>query len=199
MDARVKAPFDREKQFASKRRAVIRSAGQAFRRRGYHNTSMIQIAKTLGLTKPALYYYVKNKEEVLFECHLIAYDAMDEILNTKPEATHNGLDYLEALYVEFVGLLTESGVSVLTDVDSLTESNKSSVLERRNKIERKIIQLVKSGQKDGSIRKGDPRLIVFFFMGALNWLNAWYDASGRIAGEDIAKSFGQQMRAGIAA
>ena len=94
MDARVKAPFDREKQFASKRRAVIRSAGQAFRRRGYHNTSMIQIAKTLGLTKPALYYYVKNKEEVLFECHLIAYDAMDEILNTKPEATHNGLDYL---------------------------------------------------------------------------------------------------------
>jgi len=56
---------------------------------------------------------------------------------------------------------------------------------------------VKEGQKDGSIREGDARLHVFFFMGALNWLNAWYDASGRLKGEDIAAHFALQMRAGI--
>jgi len=199
MDAMVKDPFNREKQFAAKRRAVIRSAGQAFRRRGYHNTSMTEIAKTLGLSKAALYYYVKNKEEVLFECHIIAYDAMDEILKTNADTKDTGLDFLEGLYIDFVRLLTQSGVSVLTDVDSLTDKNQAYVLERRNKIERKIIKLVKAGQKDNSIRSGDPRLIVFFFMGALNWLNAWYDASGRIAGADIAHHFGTQMRAGIAA
>ncbi len=199
MDVAVKDPFDREKQFATKRRAVIRSAGQAFRRRGYHNTSMTEIAKTLGLSKAALYYYVKNKEEVLFECHLMAYDAMDEILRKKPVENKNALDYLQTLYIDFVGLLTQSGVSLLTDVDSLNGDNKASVLERRNKIERKIIHLVKKGQKEGSVRQGQARLIVFFFMGALNWLNAWYDASGRIAGEEIARHFGTQMRAGIAA
>ena len=192
-----KEPFNRERQFASKRQAVILAAGQAFRRRGYHNASMTEIAKTLGLTKAALYYYVRNKEEVLFECHLMAYDAMDDILRAKHEGG-SALDRLEALYVDFVNMLTASGVSLLTDVNSLGEPNKAEVLARRAKIERKIIRLVKDGQKDGSIREGDARLHVFFFMGALNWLNAWYDASGRIKGKDIAAHFALQMRAGIA-
>ena len=196
MKSALKDPFDREKQFSSKRRAVIVAAGQAFRRRGYHNASMKEIAKTLGLTKAALYYYVRNKEEVLYECHLMAYDAMDEILRRKYEGV-SALDRLEALYVDFVNMLTASGVSLLTDVNSLGDENKADVLARRRKIERKIIRLVKEGQKDGSIREGDARLHVFFFMGALNWLNAWYDASGRLKGEDIAAHFALQMRAGI--
>jgi len=196
MDTALKEPFDREKQFASKRQAVILAAGQAFRRRGYHNASMTEIAKTLGLTKAALYYYVRNKEEVLYECHLMAYGAMDEILRAKHEGS-TALDKLEVLYIDFVNMLTTSGVSLLTDVNSLSEANKTDVLIRRGKIERKIIRLVKEGQKDGSIRLGDSRLHVFFFMGALNWLNAWYDASGRLKGEDIAAHFALQMRAGI--
>jgi len=197
MDVALKEPFDREKQFASKRQAVILAAGQAFRRRGYHNAPMTEIAANLGLTKAALYYYVRNKEEVLYECHLMAYDAMDEILKSKTEGV-TALDKLEVLYVKFVTMLTASGVSLLTDVNSLGEESKTDVLSRRGKIERKIIRLVKEGQKDGSIREGDARLHVFFFMGALNWLNAWYDASGRLKGEDIAAHFALQMRAGIA-
>lgn len=194
----LKEPFDRDKQFSAKRRAVILAAGQAFRRQGYHNTAMTEIAANLGLTKPALYYYIRNKEEVLYECHLMAYDAMDEILSVK----HGGasaLDRLEALYIDFVNMLTGSGVSLLTDVNSLGDENKTDVLARRGKIEGKIIRLVKDGQKDGSIRAGDARLHVFFFMGALNWLNAWYDASGRLKGEDIAAHFALQMRSGIKA
>ena len=196
MDVALKEPFDREKQFASKRQAVILAAGQAFRRRGYHNAPMTEIAANLGLTKAALYYYVRNKEEVLYECHLMAYDAMDEILKSNTEGV-TALDKLEVLYVKFVTMLTASGVSLLTDVNSLGEESKTDVLSRRGKIERKIIRLVKEGQKDGSIREGDARLHVFFFMGALNWLNAWYDASGRLKGEDIAAHFVIQMRAGI--
>ena len=196
MRAALKDPFDREKQFASKRQAVILEAGQAFRRRGYHNASMTEIAANLGLTKAALYYYVRNKEEVLYECHLMAYDAMDEILAARHDGA-SALDKLEALYIDFVEMLTSSGVSLLTDVNSLGAENKETVLARRGKIERKIIRLVKEGQKDGSIRAGDARLHVFFFMGALNWLNAWYDASGRLKGEDIAAHFAIQMRAGI--
>jgi len=196
MEAALKEPFNREKQFASKRQAVILAAGQVFRRRGYHNASMTEIAKSLGLTKAALYYYVHNKEEVLFECHLMAYDAMDRILAARHEGA-SALDKLEALYIDFVNMLTASGVSLLTDVNSLGAENKTDVLSRRAKIERKIIRLVRDGQKDGSIREGDARLHVFFFMGALNWLNAWYDASGRLKGEDIAAHFALQMRAGI--
>lgn len=197
--ASVKAPFDREIQFAAKKRAVILSAASAFRRRGYHNTSMTEIGKALGLTKAALYYYVRNKEEILFESHLMAYDSMDEILKSPRSERQNGLDYLELIFRQFVDLLTQSGVSLLTDVDSLSGDWKTEILGRRNAIEKCVIRIVEQGQEDGSIRRGDSRLHVFFFMGALNWLNAWFDSEGRLNGEDIANHFAMQLREGISA
>jgi len=72
------------------------------------------------------------------------------------------------------------------------------VLKRRAAIEKSVTALVEAGQTDGSIRTGDARLHVFFFMGALNWLNAWYDPEGRVNGEEIADHFAQQLRQGIA-
>ena len=48
MDINVKEPFDRDRQFALKRQAVIRAAGLDFCKRGYHNTSMTDIASNLG-------------------------------------------------------------------------------------------------------------------------------------------------------
>ncbi len=194
----INAPFDRDRQFAAKRRAVVLSAASAFRRRGYHNTSMVDIAKTLGLTKAALYYYVKNKEEILFESHIMAYDSMNGVLAQKRADNQTNLEYLEMIFRQFVGLLTQSGVSLLTDVDSLSGDWQAEVLSRRSQIERSVVRIVKDGQADGSIREGDARLHVFFFMGALNWLNAWFDTDGRLKGEDIADHFVTQLRAGIA-
>jgi len=95
-------------------------------------------------------------------------------------------------------MLTQSGVSLLTDVDSLQDDLKEEIPARRNAIEKRVTALVKSGQKDNSIRQGDPRLHVFFFMGALNWLNAWFDPEGRLKGEDIGDHFTRQLREGIA-
>ena len=193
----VKEPFDREKQYAAKRRAVIRAAGEGFRRRGYHNTSMTEIAKLLGLTKTALYYYVKSKEEILFECHVMVYDAMDTVLADHKRMAGSGLDHLSAVFSELVKLLTRDGLSLLTDVSSLSGDWQAEVLTRRSKIEKQISRLVKKGMADRSIRAGDPRLTTFFFMGALNWLNAWYDPNGRLDGEDIAAAFTHQMRMGL--
>lgn len=212
----AKSAFDRDRQFAQKRCAVIQSAASAFRRRGYHNTSMVDIAKTLGLTKAALYYYVKNKEEILFESHIMAYDSMDSLLEKNQEdqdqedqdqevqdqevQAHEkgrGLEQLANLFRDFVLLLTASDVSLLTDVNSLNGAWKTEVLTRRQNIERNVIEIVEKGQADGSIRAGDARLQVFFFMGALNWLNAWYDTEGRLGGDRIADHFVEQLKNGI--
>src|SRR5688572_22750251 len=55
---------DRER----KRDAVVLTAARAFRQRGYHNTSLDDIARELNVTKPTVYHYVENKEQLLFEC-----------------------------------------------------------------------------------------------------------------------------------
>src|ERR1700739_617178 len=51
-----------------KRDAVIRAAAREFNRKGYHNTSLDDIATALEVTKPTVYYYVTSKEQLLFEC-----------------------------------------------------------------------------------------------------------------------------------
>ena len=83
-------------------------------------------------------------------------------------------------------------------MDSLSGDRQSEILKRRQRIEQAVTKIVMRGQADGSIRGGDPRLHVFFFMGALNWLNVWYDSKSRISGDDIADHFSLQLRQGIA-
>ena len=191
-------PFDREAQYNAKRRAVIRSAAAAFRRRGYHNAPMTEIAKSLGLTKAALYYYVKSKEEILFEAHIMVYDKMDELVKSVKGQGETGLEKLQLLYGEFAQMLTRDGLALLTDIDSLNGEFQQTVLKRRGRIERAVTRLVDKGMADGSIKKADAKVTVFFLMGALNWLNVWYESSGRISGEDIAEQFVAQMSVGVA-
>ncbi len=195
----IKEPFNRDKQHAAKRQAIILAAAAAFSRRGYHNTSMVAIAKSLGITKPALYYYVRNKEEILFESHLMAYEAMEEILQANSSNEKTGLIQLTEIFRDFVVTLTKTGVSLLTDIDSLEDQAQRQVLIARQSIEKQVLDIVTKGQNDGSIKGGNARLHLFFFMGALNWLNVWYDPEGAIAGEDIAAHFAEQLQTGIAA
>ncbi len=194
-----KSPFNREQQYNAKRRAVIFAAGAAFRRRGYHNASMVEIARSLELSKAALYYYVKSKEEILYECHIMVYGAMDICVKSVRGQGDSGLEKLALLYGEFARLLTRDGLALLADVDSLKGEFKKTVLARRGVIERAVTRLVKKGMKDGSIKQADPKVTVFFLMGALNWLNVWYEPGGRMSGDDIARAFVAQMSGGIAA
>ena len=62
-------------QFDGKREVLLREAAASFNRRGYHGTSLTEIAKKLGVTKAALYTYVPSKEELLYYCHDSAMDA----------------------------------------------------------------------------------------------------------------------------
>ncbi|MEY3138631.1 MAG: hypothetical protein RL580_2363, partial [Pseudomonadota bacterium] len=70
-----------------KRNAVIRAAARAFAARGYHNTSLDDLAADLNVTKPTIYSYVSGKEELLFECFR---QGVDQILAGFEEAARTG-------------------------------------------------------------------------------------------------------------
>ena len=88
------AVLTRDEQYRLKRQAVIREAGRAFSREGFHGTSLEDIAKTLNVTKAALYHYVKGKHEILFECHKLAHDLGEEAIKEATEKGDNGLEKL---------------------------------------------------------------------------------------------------------
>src|SRR5437773_10131185 len=63
-----RASRERLRDRAVKREAVIRAAAREFNRKGYHNTSLDDIAARLEVTKPTVYYYVTSKAPLLFQC-----------------------------------------------------------------------------------------------------------------------------------
>jgi AcrR family transcriptional regulator len=62
------SPDERSRDREKKRHAVILTAARCFKQRGYHNTSIDDVARALNVTKPTIYHYVENKEQLLFEC-----------------------------------------------------------------------------------------------------------------------------------
>src|SRR2546429_9678984 len=77
---RRKRPRNADPQ-ASTRVEILKSAAAAFRRLGYHGATVEGIAAVLHMKKGNLYYYFKNKEEILFACHQYSLDRLMQILH----------------------------------------------------------------------------------------------------------------------
>src|SRR6476469_10257376 len=79
---------------ASTRVEILKSAAAAFRRLGYHGATVEQIAAALHMKKGNLYYYFKNKEEILFACHQYS---LDQLMRFLHEVEDSGLAAEEKL------------------------------------------------------------------------------------------------------
>ena len=101
----------RDEQFVRKREALLRAAAQSFNRRGYHGTSLTDIAKKLGVTKAALYTYVPSKEELLYYCHDSAMDAGFEALEQGRTRGGNGLEKLTITLMGYLELMLSQEAS----------------------------------------------------------------------------------------
>ena len=88
---------EREKERRTKRDAVLRMAAQSFNEKGFHATSLDDVAARLNVTKPTLYYYFKNKEEILFECVRIGLEMIDEAAENVARRGGTGVEQLFAV------------------------------------------------------------------------------------------------------
>lgn len=191
----------RDQQFALKRNALLKEAARAFSSYGYHATSLDDVAKTLGVTKPALYYYVKNKQEILFECHMLAQDLGERAFDHALKTGTNSREVVLVLGRTYIELLTSEigACAVLAEINALDPANREIVATRRDKFERRFRSLLDNGMAEGSIRTVDPKLTVFFFMGAVNWMTRWFVPEGPSSGEEIARIFADLLDHAISA
>ena len=194
------AVLTRDELHRRKRQAVIREAGRAFSKQGFHGTSLGDIAKTLNVTKAALYHYVKSKHEILFECHKLEVDMANEALDLAKREGSTGLDTLTRFLDRYIESLTdEFGTCVvLTDINSLEAKDRKKIVTLRDAFAASLCEIVEAGIEDGSIVECNPRLANVFIMGAVNWISTWYSPDGELTGQVIAKAFVQFVVAGLA-
>lgn len=182
----------REAQFEIKRRALVREAARAFGRSGFHNTSLEEIAEALGVTKPALYRYVRTKHEILFEAKTIAFDAGARARDMAAAESSDPLERLRLYIVHYIDLVTSElgSYAVLAEpVTSLPPELAEPIRGRMREADRALRAMVQAAMDSGAMPQGDPKLAVAFFMGAINHIARWYDPSGRMTGREIGEAF----------
>jgi AcrR family transcriptional regulator len=196
-----KAFADRRRDPATKREAVLQTAAQLFIEKSYARTSMNDLAERLNITKPALYHYFHNKEEVLLECYRLGTAMIEEILNDIAAHCGTGLEKVEAFIYSYANVMTVNfGRCVMRlDEGDLSSEAFSEVRCYKRKIDRRLRTFIQEGIADGSITACDPKIAAFSIAGALNWICIWYKPKGPLSAEEIATQFARTLTQGLIA
>ena len=180
---------------------ILKSAAAAFRRLGYHGATVERIAAALRMKKGNLYYYFRNKEEILFACHQYS---LDQLLALLDDVESSGLPAearLRQLIVAFVHTILDEleGTALFLDLEALSPAHRRTVVARRDLFDRAMRRVLAEGIESGAFGQTDAKLLSFAILGAVNWIPRWYHPEGPSSSQAIADTFADFLLSGLRA
>jgi AcrR family transcriptional regulator len=180
-----------DSRFSRRRAAIIKSAAHVFGRKGFHGTTLEEIAAELQVTKASLYYYFSTKEELLYEVHLLSlHDVLGRVERIRA-TSDSPVEQLEAAIREHLRVLAGDyeGAFLLQQEYDLPEEYRQEIVGLRDKYERALLEIIQEGERQRLFRVKDSRVSVRMLLGAINWFLRWYRASGRLTVDEIAAAY----------
>jgi len=178
-DTRFEAQHDR----------LLKAAAYCFNQKGYSGTSLKDVAKLLGLTDPALYYYVRSKEELVYLCYVRAADVGREAMELGIAEGRTGFEQVRLYlryHVEFI--VGERGpIAIMSEIPSLKPKHREEVLRLSRTHSKRFESLLETGIADGSIAPCNVRMTGNAIMGSINWIPKWYHGDAAMAEKIVAE------------
>lgn len=178
-----------------KRAEVLREAARLFMASGFHGTSMDDIASALGFTKAALYHYFRAKSDILYEIYTAVTTAVNERLDTHPadlaaeERLHRTMrdmmHVVAAMPVEVTVFYQEGPLLG----SCLPRRQARELRAREQRFTDYVTDAVEDAMEAGVIRRMDPTLTAYAFIGMVSWATRWYQPGGRSGVNEIADMF----------
>ena len=159
--------------------AVVDEASKEFNARGLAGASLARIAKAAGVSRAALYYYVRDRQELALACYLKSCERLAQDL---AQAKAEKADPLEAL-IAFVRAAVDPErptTAVLSEPDYLDEAGRARVAAAHAANIESLRAMIRQGVTAGVIRPCDDEVIAQAVVGVIAW--AWL-AEGWLAGE----------------
>ena len=180
---------------------MLEHATRLFAEKGFAGTSLQDVAESMGLKRPALYYYFKSKDDLLDR--LIADATTGPALELKVIAERADLDATQRLHaiarssVAWIVTHTDRFLLLVKSESELSPAN----LKKFNAGRRDAVDIVRAviddGIKSGQFRPVDSRVATFGVFGICNWVAWWYQPGGRESVESIADQLADMVVAGL--
>jgi AcrR family transcriptional regulator len=179
----------------ARRSEILQGALLAMRDQGLRRAGMRDIARAAGLSTGNLYYYFRNKQELVYACQDRAVDQLLDVLATAKHRPDAG-ERLGALVEGHLFVVMSGGATLHLDLDELPKPLFKKIVQKRDKYERGVRDLIADGQREGMVRSGEAKLQAFALLGALNWVARWY-RPGEGDQQEIIHSFREQLLRGL--
>lgn len=178
----------RSEDFDLNRDSIKRAAASLFARQGYPATSMADLARACGISKPLLYHYVDDKYQLLLEItegHVSRLEALVGEVGSQDLDPADRLRRLVARFVqEYAQARDDHGV-LTQDVKFLTEHDRSRVLGIESKIVGAFAEAI-AAVRPGLAGAELERPLAMLLFGMINWMFTWFRPDGRLSHEQMA-------------
>ena len=188
----------RDSAAIDRREQILAIATELFQK-GFRATSLDQVAAEMGVTRPALYYYFRSKEELLAAIYDRGVGVLIERASKLFTERLPADVLLRRLIEVHVGTMLQERPIVrvyFQEKDSLGKAASRSVKAKEVAFTKMMADAIQAGQAEGVFRQGDPELIVNAILGMLIWVYQWYRPD-RHAEEDIGETFWQLLAGGL--
>ena len=181
------------------RSALVSEARELFSQKGYRATTLKDLVSRFGVSSPSVYYYFKNKRDILIELHSLAFDELDknfdEILlcNVPTKEKFENILRNHAFVVATNANLVKI---FFQESHEMPENKRIEISKKRADYADKMIKLYKKGIKEGVFKKTEPKAAVYIMLGACNWLCMWYQDKKDISPEKIVGQITKILREG---
>ncbi len=172
-----------ETRFQLQRNRMLKAAASCFNAKGFSGTSLKDVADHLGLTDAALYYYVRNKEELVYQCYLRAAELGKEAMDRARCEGQSGFEqaYLYIRYHVEIFVGNRGPVAIMSEIPSLRPAHRNEILQVSRQHSAGFEDILSAGIADGSVIDCDVRMTGNAIMGAINWIPKWFHGDKALA------------------
>jgi TetR/AcrR family transcriptional regulator, cholesterol catabolism regulator len=178
---------------SSRKEQIYRASAKLFAERGYHATSMRDLAQALGVQGGSLYAHISSKEELLWEIVNRAADEFDAALEPIRDSKIAPPEKLRAALEAHFNVISQNKEIVTVffhEWKHLPIIKMEEITSRRASVERIYTQILEEGVRSGQFSKGlDVKLASLLALSSANWTYQWFNSSGRLSAREVADAF----------
>ena len=174
---------------------ILAAAARIFREKGYHGTSVRDIAESVGLLKGSLYHYIRSKEELLARLFEGALEDTIRELETISSREARPSERLRDMVSAYVRAVTDNidAVSLyLREWRALPAPQLTRVRARRRAMRALFEDVIADGVRAHEFAAADAKIAALAILGMCNWLYEWYRPRGRLDADELATTIADQ-------